>query len=391
MKRHDLIGFAVLVVAVLTSPGVAASQGSPKEVSRAATDTEALSRTAPEETFDPRSYQDKVAGELTQVLVLGVPHLSGTPEDFDANVLEPLLERLEAYAPDLIAIENLSGESLHALQAYEALYPGMAEMFGSRFLKLAEQARSHVQIDTLPEAEVALRAALADLPEEPTPAQRRNVALLFLASGDPNSAVVQWWRLPESERKPGEELSEDLAQDLERFAESRNESRLIGARLASRRGLEQVYPMDDHSAVDKVIPIFETLSEALRSDPEVSERLDHPEYERLRTATDRLDSPEQALATIRELNKPDTGILDAYSQWLIMLDREIPQSAGRVRMATWEARNLRMAANIREVSSAVPGGRILVVVGSAHKPWLDAYLGLMTDMHVVDANAALHE
>jgi len=340
-------------------------------------------------SFDPRSYQDKVAGTLTQVLVLGVPHLSGTPADFDAKVLEPLLERLDAYGPDLVAIENLSGESLHALQAYKAVYPDVAEMFGSRFLALASDARAHAGIATLPEAEAAVRAALAEAGADPTPAQRRRLALLFLASGDPNSAVVQWWRLPESGRKPGKDLPDALVEALERFAAGRNESRMIGARMAARCGLERVYPMDDQSAVDVIFPVFEALSAALQDDPEVATRLGNPEFVRLGSAVDRMDSPARALATLRDLNRPEAGVLDAYSQWLVMLDREFPQSSGRVRMAEWEARNLRMAANIREASAAVPGGRVLVIVGSAHKPWLDAYLGLMTDMRVVDALAVL--
>ena len=41
--------------------------------------------------FDPRVYQDRHVGEPTQILVLGTPHLSGTPETFDPSVLEPLL------------------------------------------------------------------------------------------------------------------------------------------------------------------------------------------------------------------------------------------------------------------------------------------------------------
>jgi len=159
--------------------------------------------------------------------------------------------------------------------------------------------------------------------------------------------------------------------------------------MPARCRLERVYPMDDQSAVDVIFPVFEALSAALQDDPEVATRLGNPEFARLGSAVDRLDSPARALATLRELNRPEAGVLDAYSQWLVMLDREFPQSSGRVRMAEWEARNLRMAANIREASAAVPGGRVLVIVGSAHKPWLDAYLGLMTDMRVVDALAVL--
>jgi hypothetical protein len=48
-----------------------------------------------------------------------------------------------------------------------------------------------------------------------------------------------------------------------------------------------------------------------------------------------------------------------------------------------------MAANIREVAARHPGGRILVITGSAHKPWLDAYLAMMSDVEIVDAARVL--
>ena len=59
------------------------------------------------QAFDPREYQNQVVGERTRVLVLGSPHLSGAPDTFDPAVLEPLLQRLEAFDPDVIAIEAL--------------------------------------------------------------------------------------------------------------------------------------------------------------------------------------------------------------------------------------------------------------------------------------------
>jgi pheromone shutdown protein TraB len=48
-----------------------------------------------------------------------------------------------------------------------------------------------------------------------------------------------------------------------------------------------------------------------------------------------------------------------------------------------------MAANIREVSDNKPGGRVLVIVGAAHKPWLDAYLSMMSDVAIADAQQVL--
>ena len=58
-------------------------------------------------------------------------------------------------------------------------------------------------------------------------------------------------------------------------------------------------------------------------------------------------------------------------------------------MAGWEARNLRQVANIREATAQTPGGRVLVIVGSSHKPWFDAYLSMMSDIKLVDAAAFL--
>jgi hypothetical protein len=48
-----------------------------------------------------------------------------------------------------------------------------------------------------------------------------------------------------------------------------------------------------------------------------------------------------------------------------------------------------MASNIREVLAERPGMRLLVVVGSSHKGYLDAYLDLMHDVHIADVAPVL--
>jgi hypothetical protein len=58
-------------------------------------------------------------------------------------------------------------------------------------------------------------------------------------------------------------------------------------------------------------------------------------------------------------------------------------------VAYWETRNLRQVAHIREVSARYPGRRLLVIVGSAHKAWFDAYLRMMSDVEIVDAGRVL--
>ena len=48
-----------------------------------------------------------------------------------------------------------------------------------------------------------------------------------------------------------------------------------------------------------------------------------------------------------------------------------------------------MAANVRQSFVARPGVQVLNIVGSSHKPWYDAFMGMMADVEVVDAAAAL--
>jgi hypothetical protein len=339
--------------------------------------------TAPARAFDPRDLQPIVYGQKTQVLVLATPHLSNTPDGFDAAVLDPLLDRLAAFKPDQIAIENLSGESIHALKAYVAIYPESASTYGGRLIKGAALAEAELKL-TMPEAEAESRRILREWPVQPTPAQRRHLAAMFTAAGDTHSALVQWWRLPESERLAGDGVSADLAAYFAEYQARQNESHQIGSRLAARLGLERVYPTDDHHG-DDVRNFMQDDMMAFYEQVNIQAIISDPVNAPIIRAAERLTSPEQALETYIFLNTPEAGIADVALQWRMMLDRPSPNDVARARMMDWEARNLRQVAHIREAMAQAPGGRVLVVVGSAHKPWFDAYLGMMSDVEIVDA------
>ncbi len=333
--------------------------------------------------FDPRDLQPLVYGEKTEVLVLASPHLSNTPEDFDAAVLEPLLERLAAFHPDLIAIENLSGESIHGLKTYAEIYPDSAATYGGRLLKGAALAEADLNL-TLPEAEAEVRRTLREWPADPADAQRRRLAAVFAAAGDTHSALVQWWRLPEAARIAGDGVSPGLAAYFDEYDTRNNESHQIASRLAARLGLERVHAADDHHA-DDVLTFMDADLLAFFEDIDLEAIIADPANAPIIKAGERLTTPQEALETYRFLNSPEVGIADVALQWQIMLDRPTPNNVGRVRMSEWEARNLRQIAHVREAMAGIPGGRVLVIVGSAHKPWFDAYLGMMSDVEVVDA------
>ena len=342
----------------------------------------------PDRPFDPREYQSRLHGEKTQILVLGSPHLSNAAEGFDPAVLEPVLERLAAYAPDVIVIENLSGESVHALRAWRALYPGAADMFGRHLLVAAALGQSGTGLE-IPEAEAEARRLLReDWPQAPTPAQRRRLAAVLASAGDLYSALIQWWRLDASERKPGDGLGRGLADYLDRVGSGRNESHLIGARLAARLGHDRVHASDDQAYGDVVQPRVQLLMDFIEQ-PELQAVFNAPAFRDPASSAQRMTTAQATLDIYRMVNSPRIGRLDADTQWLTMMDRPSPENIGRSQVAAWEARNLRQAGNIREVTAHHPGARVLVIVGYSHKPWFDAYLSMMSDVQMVDAETVL--
>ena len=74
--------------------------------------------------FDPRQHKNEIAGQPAQVLVLGTMHLSQLPKPPDPAMLEPLLDRLARFKPDVITIEGLSGEECDALHRFDTQHGG---------------------------------------------------------------------------------------------------------------------------------------------------------------------------------------------------------------------------------------------------------------------------
>jgi hypothetical protein len=102
-----------------------------------------------------------------------------------------------------------------------------------------------------------------------------------------------------------------------------------------------------------------------------------------------LNSRERVLPVFRILNSPAFGKADAQAQWLSLQQSPRLGVIGRQRVAAWEAQNLRMATTVREATASIPGGKALLIVGAAHKAFIDAYLRTMTDISIVSVPAIL--
>lgn len=320
----------------------------------------------------------------TEVLLLGTPHLSQI-EHLRTEWLEPLLGSLAAWKPQVITIEALSGPECYLLRRYEKNWPEAADSYCVRTEKLAALGAKAMGLD-MPAAEAAAETAVAKLGPSSTPADRRRMAALFAASGNIASAATQWLRLAPAERRAGDGIDAPLAQALDELSVRRNENYLIAATLAARLGLDRVYATDDHLSDRIQHEAPAGLADELRkiwSGPRPALVLEAQAMET------KLDSGASLLAYYRFLNRTDVGEAFVRSDMGKAFASDSPGQHGRRYVAWWEARNLRMVANIRAALGHRPGERALVVVGATHKPYFDAYLGMMHELRLVPTGNVL--
>jgi hypothetical protein len=332
-------------------------------------------------SFDPRSWKRAHAGPPTQVMVLGSVHLSEVTAPLSPETLTALLDKLAAFHPTIITYEGLSGEQCDTLQRYPAKYPGTFD----QYCWGTEEAQRATGL-SVPAALAEIDKTFGSWPPAPTAAQRRHLASLFLAANDRPSAEVQWQRLAADERIVGDGIDDVLLKILTRANAKPNETYLVGVALAVRLGLERVYAVDDHTAdsiEDLAGPGFEQAIQKVWSDASnpVAKEIDRRK-QALATGAD-------MLALYRYVNEPAMQLALINADMAAALKQDTPALYGRQYVAWWETRNLRMVANIRVAFGNHPGARVLNIVGASHKPYYDAYLNMMHEVKLIDAEAIL--
>jgi hypothetical protein len=320
-------------------------------------------------------------GDLSKVAVLGTAHLSALPKDFDPRRLAGLLDKLAAWKPEKIAVESLSGPQCDYLKAYAFAYPDTWKTY----CRDPSDARAALRLDGAA-AEAEIERTLATVAVDRPAANRRRLAALFFAVGEPTSAMVQWLRLPAGERRSDDVLPQVLVDELRKLETKRSENYLIAVPLAVRLGHERVYPVDDHTgdrAGGPTDDLFEPEILAIWKNDAVSARrsLDEEWDKRLAAGGD-------VLSWYRWMNSKESAVLAVTGDFGAAAGAKVPGNSGREYLAYWETRNMRMVANIREAVG--PGcTRLLAIVGASHKAYYERYLGVSSDIEIADIDQIL--
>jgi hypothetical protein len=323
------------------------------------------------------SLDKGMVGTRTRVMTLGTVHLELLTPPPKTGALDALLDKLAAFNPQIITIEAISGEQCDLAARNPSVY-------GADYCADATAARSATGLD-IPAAIAEVNKVLKAWPAQPTPAQRRRLAALFLAANDQASAYVQWLQLDAAERHAGDSLDDALVQSLRQLGSHYNENYQIGATLAARLGLTRVYAVDDHTGDNITVDDEKAFGQAVQASWDKEKATQQASLDRQK----KLEASADLLPLYRFINQPNELRNAARINVRTAMQSTSPQRYPQIWVAGWETRNLRMIANVHATFRERPGARVLAIVGATHKPWFDGWMRQMQGVDVADVEQVL--
>lgn len=321
-----------------------------------------------------------------EIFILGTRHLFDIKDKYDSSILTPLLDRLEKFNPDLIAIEALRGEDIAAMELRPAWNNEALNPYAWSQRAMGGIAQAELAVDW----RMAQTAVVAGVNADESNDSRTDAILHYLAAYDYFSALLTWYHGSVEFKAAFVEKNGELADHFEKRMESTNEFYSVAVPLAVKLGHDRLYPVDDHfeggameAAVENLPGGWDSLM-AIYGDIQ-----DHPYIVEGNSRFEAAAEAGDVVPYYRWLNLPETGIRDEAFQWDPLMIKENDSRIGSIRLAGWEMRNLRIASHLSELMIANPGKRILFIVGSGHKPILDRLFNTMSWIRVVPSEEVL--
>lgn len=340
------------------------------------------------ESEDPiRNLQKLTADEFkTSIMILGVPPLNVLRKDFSPALLDSLILILKNYNPSLICVDGISPKEIETFLLTDEYHSRLAHTLASKEIEFAELVRKKYKITyskavTYTDSVFHLNSLNASL----NLSQRLELIKNLLASYDIYSAALQWgYLLPEEKKKT--DLDNKIKEELEALLNSNDENSSIGIRLAKEEKIQKLYPINDYSDKFYLDKISDKLyEEMLISEVYLNSRKDILDLETDKKLKQSL-SKKNLLPFFRHINSTEYILKSTNKNWGIYYRMFLDSGLDRARASLWEMKCLRIAANIREVSSFYPGKNILVIIDVSAKPFLEQYLKSMGDVKIKQLN-----
>lgn len=204
-------------------------------------------------------------GEATQVFVLGTPHLSEMADQFETSMVDSLVATLDAFGPDAIAIENVSGRQAAAMERWGGRWAKVAERFAGTFLYYGQKVQENTSwswSEANQRADSLLTVARS-VEDDFTSSDRVRLIKSLIASYRLPSATLQWayYRSNASAAPPS--LPDTVITGMNERLDAAGEVYSIGLRLAREGSHQRLYPIDHQAEKDLAVPFFRSLMKAI--------------------------------------------------------------------------------------------------------------------------------
>lgn len=316
------------------------------------------------------------------ISILGVPHmreLAPLPAPAQATIA---VEALSHFRPTLICIEAMPGERVETLVQDPGRFGELLRGFALDAVRLAPEQQIRLGLTAAEARAESLRASSS----QSDVAARLRLISLQLASYEPWSALLNWTYLDPDERtRAAQTLGAAAARRLEQMSTSDNEIAVLAIPLARRFGHARLCAADPFADELAVQSIAAELG-PLVARPEVQAGIEQLNEQTARRWQS--DGAEALLEMLRWLNGADYEALDRGVQWSIF-DTELDRDAGRRRLMAWHARNADIAAFLFRALAHADGERVLMIIGSAHRPFLEEAMRAQPWLNLVPSETIL--
>ena len=323
------------------------------------------------------------AAHAAEVVVVGTTHLATLQPVPDATQRERVLRRLATYAPTRVCIEAIPGQRIESFLAEPGHHGQLLSIFGLPAVRMGAEQQARLGL-----AGRAARAEADRLAAAPAldPAQQVRLVGLQLAGYEPWSAALNWSRLDSAQREEAKaRLGRVAVAELDALLASDNEIVTLAlplARSLGQRALCAVDPFIDELAV---AGLAEGLGPVLE-DPAVARGLEA--FNRLQAGQWKAADPDGLLALLAWMNSDAFAEADLAAEWTVFAGGD-GHDAGKRRLMLWHARNAEIVAHLSRELSREDGERVLLLIGGAHRPFLEASLRALPWIEVRDAEALL--
>jgi Family of unknown function (DUF5694) len=323
--------------------------------------------------------------EKTQILILASPHLSSYKDLFSPETLSELNSVLFNWQPDHICVESLSPLSMHTTASNSEKYSSVIAQFGRKQLSFGEFFQDQLNCSwgqAMSRYDSIGRRLQVDHEDIDN---RIAFTMYAFASYRFYTGLLQWSKMTEEE-KERLKLPTNFHNLLLTNQSSANESVQIGMALAKQLGLEEIHQIDDHLDKDLFMRIAPALVTELSTNEEYSKIAKSPFYRESREELKEGLEKGNLFKYYKAINSDSYQMADLDVQWKLFYRTQLESKLDQIRVGLWEVRNLNIASNIRRSSSLYPGKKILVIIGSSHKIFLDNYLKEMMGVKMVNLN-----